>query len=46
MKASKTQGFYTFADGFEVWYNGMNGTMKRYLTKEHGPIIKFVHTNL
>lgn len=46
MKASKTQGYYTFEDGYEVWVNGMSGQEKRYLVFKHGKIVRFVHTNL
>lgn len=39
---SKTQGTYTFADGYVAWYHGLSATEKRNLIREHGPIVKFV----
>lgn len=45
MKASKTQGYYTFEDGYEVWVYGMSAQEKRYMISKHGKIIRFVHTN-
>lgn len=41
----KTRGWYTFADGYEVWFNGLSGNEKRNEIRKHGNIVKFVHTN-
>ena len=41
----KTRGWYTFADGYEVWFNGLSGTEKRNEIRKHGNIVKFIHTN-
>lgn len=42
MKTPKTQGTYTFADGYVCWYYGLSATEKKIEIRIHGPIIKFV----
>ena len=41
----KTRGWYTFSDGYEVWFNGLSGTEKRNEIRKHGKIVKFIPTN-
>ena len=40
--AKYTAGWYRFADGYEVWRNGMSGTEKRLLVREHGALVCFI----
>lgn len=44
-KKIKTQGWYTFEDGYTCWYHGMSGAEKRMEIYKHGKIVKFVPTN-
>ena len=39
---NKTQGWYVFADGYEVWVAGFSAAEKRNEIRKHGPIVKFV----
>lgn len=41
----KTRGWYTFADGYTVWFYGLSGNEKRAEIRKHGKIIKFEATN-
>lgn len=43
-KTNKTRGWYTFADGYEVWVNGYSATEKRNEVRKHGVIVKFIPT--
>ena len=42
MKTPKSQGTYTFADGYVAWYYGLSASEKRNLIREHGAIVSFV----
>lgn len=42
MKKSKTQGFYTFADGYYVWFRGLTAAEKKSEIRKHGAIIRFI----
>lgn len=42
MKTPKTQGWYIFADGYEVWFYGLSGTEKRNEERKHGKVIRFI----
>ena len=44
MAKSKTQGWYTFADGYKAWYSGMDKTEKKWEIIKHGKIVKFEAT--
>lgn len=46
MKASKTQGYYTFEDGYKVWLNGMSAQERKVQIYKHGKIIRFEQTNI
>lgn len=39
-----TRGWYTFADGSYIWYNGLSAREKAWEIREHGAILKFEHT--
>lgn len=45
MKAPKTQGWYTFADGYRGWFYGLGAQEKKVLIRDHGKIITFEHTS-
>ena len=45
MAKNKTRGWYTFADGYEVWVNGYSAAEKRNEIRKHGAIIRFIPTN-
>lgn len=45
MAKNKTRGWYTFEDGYYVWFSGLSGTEKRIEIRQHGKIVKFVPTN-
>lgn len=45
MAVNKTRGYYTFADGYFVWFYGLSASEKKALIREHGPITKFEHTD-
>lgn len=42
--ASRTQGFYTFADGSVIWFYGLNATEKKVEVMKHGAVVRFVPT--
>ena len=44
MAKSRTQGWYTFADGYRAWYHGMDKTEKKWEIIKHGKIVKFEAT--
>jgi hypothetical protein len=43
--ARKTQGWYTFADGYVAWFHGLSANEKAIEVRKHGKIVKFVATN-
>lgn len=45
MTTPKSQGFYTFEDGFRCWYYGLSAQEKKVEIRKHGKIISFIHTN-
>lgn len=45
MRGNSTRGWYTFADGSYIWFNGLSAQEKRNEIRQHGQIIKFEHTN-
>lgn len=42
MKTPKTQGTYTFADGYTVWFYGLSAQEKRNEERKHGKVVRFV----
>ena len=40
----KTRGWYLFADGAEIWFNGLNTREKKIEIRKHGTIIRFMPT--
>jgi len=40
----KTRGWYWFEDGTQAWFNGLNARERAAQEREHGKIIRFVHT--
>lgn len=42
---TKTRGWYTFADGFYAWFNGLSAQEKKWEIVKHGKIIHFEPTN-
>jgi hypothetical protein len=40
----KTKGWYIFADGAEIWFNGLSAREKRTQILKHGKIIRFIPT--
>ena len=44
-KNNGTRGWYTFADGYEVWVNGYSAQERKVEIRKHGPIVKFEPTN-
>ena len=45
MAKTYTQGWYTFADGREIWFNGLSTNERKWEIYKHGKIVKFVPTN-
>lgn len=45
MKTPKTQGTYTFADGYTVWFYGLSAQEKRNEERKHGKVVRFVPGN-
>lgn len=45
MARIKTQGWYTFADGYHCWFHGLSAQEKKIEILKHGKIVKFVPTN-
>ena len=41
----KTQGWYTFADGYKCWFYGLNAQEKKTEIRKHGKIVRFESTN-
>lgn len=39
-----TQGFYTFADGYRVWFYGLSAQEKKWEVYKHGKVVKFEPT--
>ena len=46
MAKKHTQGWYTFADGYQAWFAGLSGSEKTMQTRQHGKIIAFIPTFL
>lgn len=44
-KVPASRGFYLFEDGVEIWFAGLSGTEKRIRVRQHGKIVRFIHTN-
>ena len=44
MAKSRTQGWYTFADGYQAWYHGLSAHEKAVEIRKHGKIIEFIPT--
>ena len=42
MKAPKTQGTYTFEDGYTVWFYGLSAAEKKNEIRKHGKIVRFI----
>ncbi len=42
--AKKTQGWYTFADGYTAWFHGLSARERKEEIRKHGEIIKFQPT--
>lgn len=40
----KTRGWYLFADGAEIWFNGLSAREKKSEIRKHGAIIRFMPT--
>ena len=40
----KTRGWYTFADGYRVWFYGLSASEKKVEIRKHGKIVKFEWT--
>lgn len=46
MAKNTTQGWYTFADGYQAWFAGLSGSEKKMEIYKHGKIISFIPTRL
>lgn len=44
MAKIKSQGWYTFADGYRCWYHGLSAQEKRIEVYKHGKVVKFEPT--
>ena len=44
MAKIKTQGWYTFADGYTAWYHGLSAQEKKVEIYKHGAITNFEPT--
>lgn len=44
MARIKSQGWYTFADGYRAWYHGLSSNGKKWEIYKHGKIVKFEPT--
>lgn len=44
MGRTKTQGWYTFEDGYVCWYHGLSAQEKRVEILKHGKIVRFIPT--
>ena len=45
MARIKTQGWYTFEDGYYCWYHGLSTQEKKIEILHHGKIVRFEPTN-
>ncbi len=45
-KKNNTQGWYTFEDGTEEWFNGLSAQEKAKEVRKHGKIIRFEPTDV
>ncbi len=43
-RTNNTRGWYYFADGTEVWFNGLSAREKTNEIRRHGEIVRFIHT--
>ena len=44
LQKMKTRGWYLFADGAEIWFNGLSAREKKSEIRKHGAIIRFMPT--
>ncbi len=44
MRHSKTEGWYTFADGYHCWFRGLSAAERKVEEKHHGKLIRFERT--
>lgn len=44
MARGKTQGWYTFADGYRAWFAGLGASDRKREEYKHGKIIRFEAT--
>jgi hypothetical protein len=44
MARIKTQGWYTFADGYYAWFHGLSAQERKVEIRKHGSIVKFTPT--
>lgn len=44
MAKIKTQGWYTFADGYYCWYHGLSATERKMEERKHGKVVRFEPT--
>lgn len=42
--AKRTQGWYTFEDGYVAWFHGLSAREKANEIRKHGRIVKFIAT--
>ena len=45
MAKSRTQGWYTFTDGYRCWFAGLSAQEKKVEIYKHGKVVKFEPTN-
>jgi hypothetical protein len=44
MKRNKTKGWYTFKDGYQIWFNGLSASERKREIYKHGKIVTFEPT--
>ena len=44
--AKNTQGWYTFADGYQAWFAELTSSEKKMEIIKHGKIVSFIPTRL
>ena len=42
--AKKTQGWYFFADGAQIWFYGLSAQERKREEHEHGKVVRFIPT--
>lgn len=40
-RKSRTQGWYTFADGYHCWYYGLSAQERKVEVMRHGAVVRF-----